>query len=124
MSVAIDTNELVRLLVRGRRRRLAEDAGVGEDANEAAGRNLAGPEGFMGLDESTQSCVAAQAVLEEGKSLSNFVEASVHEAIDRRRTRAEFVKRGPASGDEARRTGRYIAADSWSGRSPRARVRR
>lgn len=55
---------------------------------------------------------AAEAVLEEGESLSNFVEASVREAIDRRRTRAEFVKRGLASRDEAKRTGRYIPADT------------
>lgn len=55
---------------------------------------------------------AAEAVLEEGESLSNFVEASVREAIDRRRTRAEFFKRGLGSRDEAKRTGRYIAADT------------
>ncbi len=54
---------------------------------------------------------AAESVLEEGETLSGFIEASVRETIVRRRTRAEFVARGLASRDDARRSGEYIAAD-------------
>jgi len=53
---------------------------------------------------------AAEAVLDEGESLSSFVETSVREAIERRRTRSEFIRRGLASRDEAKRTGEYIPA--------------
>lgn len=53
---------------------------------------------------------AAQKVLQDGETLSSFIEASVRETIERRLTRAEFVKRGLASRDEARRTGVYFAA--------------
>lgn len=53
---------------------------------------------------------AAESVLHEGESLSGFIEASVRETIERRRTRAEFVSRGLASRDEAGRTGVYFAA--------------
>lgn len=54
---------------------------------------------------------AAESVLQEGETLSGFIEASVRETILRRRTRAEFIARGLASRDEARRTGVYIDAD-------------
>ena len=54
---------------------------------------------------------AAQSVLQEGETLSGFIEASVRETIERRRMRAEFVARGLASREEARRSGVYIAAD-------------
>lgn len=53
---------------------------------------------------------AAESVLEEGETLSGLIESSVREAIERRRTRAEFVARGLASRDEARRTGVYFPA--------------
>ena len=53
---------------------------------------------------------AAQSVLQEGETLSGFIEASVRETIERRRTRAEFVARGLASRDQARATGVYFAA--------------
>lgn len=55
---------------------------------------------------------AAEAALEEGESLSGFIEASVRESIERRRVRAEFIARGLASREEARRTGAYVSADS------------
>ena len=54
---------------------------------------------------------AAESVLQDGETLSGFIEASVRETIERRRTRAEFIARGLASRDEARRTGVYFAAD-------------
>lgn len=54
---------------------------------------------------------AAESVLEANETLSAFIEASVAESIERRRTRAEFIARGLASRDEARRTGVYYSAD-------------
>jgi hypothetical protein len=54
---------------------------------------------------------AAESVLEDGESLSSFVEDSVREGIERRRLRSEFVARGLASRDEARRSGEYFSAD-------------
>lgn len=53
---------------------------------------------------------AAQSVLEEGESLSGFIETSVRETIERRRARAEFVARGLAARDESQASGRYFAA--------------
>ena len=55
---------------------------------------------------------AAEQVLEEGESLSGFIEASVRESIERRRTRAEFMARGLASREEAQRSGVYFASEA------------
>jgi hypothetical protein len=55
---------------------------------------------------------AAEQVLEEGESLSAFVETSVRETIERRRSRAEFIARGLVSREVAKRTGAYIAAEA------------
>lgn len=54
---------------------------------------------------------AAESVLQEGETLSGFIEASVRETIQRRRVRAEFIARGLAARDEARRADAYIDAD-------------
>lgn len=54
---------------------------------------------------------AAESVLQEGETLSGFIEASIRETIERLRTRAEFIARGLASRDEAKRTGVYFSAD-------------
>jgi predicted transcriptional regulator len=54
---------------------------------------------------------AVESVLEDGESLSSFVEDSVREGIERRRLRSEFVARGLASRDEAKRSGEYFSAD-------------
>jgi hypothetical protein len=54
---------------------------------------------------------AAEQVLQDGETLSGFIEASVRETIERRRSRAEFIARGLAARDEARRTGIYVDAD-------------
>ena len=53
---------------------------------------------------------AAESVLQEGETLSGFIEASVRETIERRRTRAEFIARGLASREDARRTGEFHPA--------------
>ena len=52
-----------------------------------------------------------EAVLAEGETLSQFVEASVRFSVERRRMQAEFIARGLRSRDEARRTGDYVDAD-------------
>ena len=54
---------------------------------------------------------AAESVLEDGESLSAFVENSVKAQIHYRRTQAEFIARGLASREEAKRTGGYVDAD-------------
>lgn len=54
---------------------------------------------------------AAESVLQEGETLSGFIEASVRETIQRRRVRSEFIARGLASREESQRTGGYIDAD-------------
>jgi hypothetical protein len=46
-----------------------------------------------------------EAVLTDGETLSEFVEASVRASVERRRIQSEFVARGLRSRDAARRTG-------------------
>jgi predicted transcriptional regulator len=54
---------------------------------------------------------AAEAVLSEDESLSQFIETAVRQSIAYRQLRSEFLARGLASRDEARRTtGRYFDA--------------
>lgn len=53
---------------------------------------------------------AAESVLQEGETLSGLIETAVREAIERRRTRSEFIARGLASREEARRSGVYFTA--------------
>jgi hypothetical protein len=50
-------------------------------------------------------------VLHEGESLSSFVEASVRESVRRRVEQAEFVARGLASLEAAKRSGHYVPAE-------------
>ena len=52
-----------------------------------------------------------EALLGEGETLSEFVEASVRATVQRRRVQAEFIARGLRSRDEAQRTGDYVDAD-------------
>jgi predicted transcriptional regulator len=53
---------------------------------------------------------AAEDVLLDGESLSWFVEQSIRSEIERRLAQREFVARGLASRDEARRTGKYVSS--------------
>lgn len=55
---------------------------------------------------------AAEDVLEEGETLSGFVEASVRAQIELRRSQAAFIERGLASREKARESGRYVSASS------------
>lgn len=52
-----------------------------------------------------------EAVLVEGESMSEFVEASVRAGVERRRVQAEFVARGLRARDVARRMDDYVDAD-------------
>ena len=54
---------------------------------------------------------AAESVLQDGESLSSFVEQSIRSNVEHRRMQKEFIARGLASRDEARQTGEYYSAD-------------
>ena len=54
---------------------------------------------------------AAESVLNRNESLSSFVAQSLRININRRRAQQEFIARGLASRDEARRTGEYYEAE-------------
>ena len=54
----------------------------------------------------------AESVLADGETLSAFILDSVARNVEARRARQAFVSRGIASAARARRTGRYISADS------------
>ncbi|WFS01634.1 YlcI/YnfO family protein [Rhizobium tumorigenes] len=53
---------------------------------------------------------AAESVLKDGETLSAFVEASVRAQIELRRTQAEFIARGLASLEDAKKTGIYFSS--------------
>lgn len=55
---------------------------------------------------------AAEAVLREGESLSGLMEKSLRDEVNRRRNQAEFIARGLAARDDAKRTGVYYDADT------------
>lgn len=61
----------------------------------------------------------AEAVLEEGETLSAFVLDAVTRSIEYRKARQEFIERGLASAANARKTGRYIPADRVLGKLER-----
>jgi predicted transcriptional regulator len=54
---------------------------------------------------------AAESVLENGETLSSFVEHSLRLQIERRQSQREFIARGLASRDEAKCSGEYHDAD-------------
>ena len=58
---------------------------------------------------------AAQSVLAADETLSSFVEESLRANIERRKYRQDFIARGLASRDEAKRTGEYYSAESVLG---------
>lgn len=52
-----------------------------------------------------------EGVLEQGETLSQFVENAVRTTVTKRKNQAEFVRRGMAAIDEAKRSGSGIPAD-------------
>ncbi len=57
----------------------------------------------------------AEAVLREGESLSGLMEKSLRDEVNRRRNQAEFIARGLAAREEAKRTGVYYTVDEVMG---------
>ena len=55
--------------------------------------------------------LAAESVLQQGETLSSFVEQSLRTNIQRRQFQQEFIARGMASRDEAKRTGVYYSSE-------------
>jgi len=53
----------------------------------------------------------AEAVLEEGETLSGFVLDAVTRSIEYRNLRQEFIARGLASAARASKSGRYMSAE-------------
>ena len=74
---------------------------------------------FPSLRVDPELRAAAEQSLQEGETISSFVEQSIRDTIERRRHQREFVARGLASRDEAQRKGAYVAADAVIGRLQR-----
>lgn len=55
---------------------------------------------------------SAEELLQEGESLSAFVEESVRLNVERRQVQRDFIARGLASAADARQTGEYHSAGS------------
>lgn len=55
---------------------------------------------------------AAEAVLQEGETLSGFVEESVRRQIEFRHAQQTFIARGLASGEAAKKSGKYVSAEA------------
>ena len=53
----------------------------------------------------------AESVLERGESLSGFVLDSITRGIEYRKARQEFIARGLASAEKAKKTGDYVPAE-------------
>ncbi len=51
---------------------------------------------------------AAESVLQDGESLSGFVERSLVKQIEYRKAQQEFIARGLAARDKSRETGQYV----------------
>jgi hypothetical protein len=58
---------------------------------------------------------AAESVLEDGETLSAFVEGAVKKQVHIRKSQAEFIARGLASLAEAERTGVYYTCEEVLG---------
>ncbi|MDP2700362.1 YlcI/YnfO family protein [Thalassospira sp.] len=52
---------------------------------------------------------AAENALQDGETLSGFVEDALHRHIARRRLQQDFITRGLISRDSARETGHYVS---------------
>lgn len=71
---------------------------------------------FPSLRTTPELRQAAEQILQEGETLSNFVEQAIRESIVRRQSQQAFIARGLRSRDEARQTGKYVSADAVIGR--------
>ena len=66
---------------------------------------------FPSLRVTPELRLAAESVLQEGESLSSFVAQSIRTCVERRRLQQEFIARGLASREEAKRSGEYFSVD-------------
>jgi predicted transcriptional regulator len=71
---------------------------------------------FPSLRTTPELRQAAEQILEDGESLSSFVEQAIRDSIVRRQVQQEFIARGLRSRDKARQSGEYVAADAVIGR--------
>jgi len=55
---------------------------------------------------------AAEDLLKEGESLSNFVEQSLRDGIQKRRIQGEFLARGLIARDNAKQSDNYVSAET------------
>lgn len=55
---------------------------------------------------------SAEAVLDEGETLSSFILDAVTRSIEQRRSQQAFIARGLASRAKAQRSGRYVPAEA------------
>lgn len=61
----------------------------------------------------------AEAVLEQGETLSGFLLEALTRSIEYRKSRQEFIARGLSSAAQAKKTGKYILADRVIGKLAR-----
>jgi predicted transcriptional regulator len=61
----------------------------------------------------------AEAVLEEGETLSGFVLEALNRNIEYRKARQAFIARGLVSAARARETGKYVSAEKVIGKLAR-----
>ncbi|MEE4236247.1 MAG: YlcI/YnfO family protein [Anderseniella sp.] len=54
---------------------------------------------------------AAESVLREGETLSSFVESALVKQIEFRKSQQEFIARGLASRETARKSGQYLSKE-------------
>ena len=54
---------------------------------------------------------AAEEMLQPGETLSGFVEESLRRNVERRQAQQEFLARGLASRDAARKSGKYVESN-------------
>jgi len=55
---------------------------------------------------------AAESVLQDGETLSSFVEGSLRQQIEHRRAQQAFIARGMTARDEVRATGAYVSKEA------------
>ena len=65
----------------------------------------------------------AEAVLEQGETLSGFVLDALNRNIEYRKARREFIARGLASAAHAKKAGKYVPADRVIGKLARKLVK-
>ena len=55
---------------------------------------------------------AAEKVLQSGETLSGFVEESVRRNVEFRQAQKEFIRRGLASAETAKNSGKYVSSST------------